>query len=83
MKVSGFSRHIFWSYKEDADIPVERFIKQVVSYGEVSDFVTLSEKIFQNTIIEVLKNWKEKDRYKKRIHFMDKIILENEFSLLH
>ena len=81
MNISGFSRHIFWSYKDNADIPAERVIKQVISSGEISDFITLSKKIPHHKIIEVLKNWKEKDRYKKHIHFMNKVILRNDITI--
>ncbi len=58
MDISGFSKNIFWSYKDNADILIDRRVKLVISYGEISDFITLSNKISQHKIIEVLKTGK-------------------------
>ena len=81
MNITDFSKHIFWSYKDKADIPPERIIKLVISHGEISDFITLSKRIPHHKIVEVLKNWKEKERYKKHIHFMNKVILRNDITV--
>lgn len=81
MRISAFSKHIFWSYKEDADIPVERVVKQVISYGEISDLLILSKLVPHSVIADVVKNWKEKERNKRRIYFMNKVILSNAESV--
>jgi len=53
----------------------------VISHGEIPDFITLSKKIPHHKIVEVLKNWKEKERYKKHIHFMNKVILRDDVTV--
>jgi len=76
-----FSKYIFWSYKEDADIPVTRVVKQVISYGEISDLLTLAKLVPHNVIADIIKNWKEKERYKKRIYFFYKVFLSDVSSV--
>ncbi len=75
MNINNFSRHLFWSYKHDASIPTSQVVKQVIAYGEIPDLLTLAGQVPAHTIRETISKWKEKDRYKKRINFLEKIIL--------
>lgn len=71
MLIDKFSRHIFWSYKNNSDLPDSVIIKQVATYGEIDDLITLS-RLYQTEIIKkVLKSIKNN----KRVNFMMKVIL--------
>jgi hypothetical protein len=76
MNISGYSKHIFWSYKKDASLPEEVVIRHVIAYGRLSDLVLLSRQFPAPTIQGVISKWKEKERYKKRINLMQKVILD-------
>lgn len=76
MNTKGFSKHIFWSYKSNADLPKQIIIKRVIAYGEIPDLLKLSESIPAIDIMHEISNWKEQGRYKKRIYFLKKIILD-------
>lgn len=76
MDVEGFSSHIFWSYNRLADITPEIVIKQVISYGEVNDMNLLAKKVGKKRILEVIKNWKGREKYDKHINFLEKVILD-------
>ena len=73
--ISDFSNHVFWSYKRGAWLPPSLIIKQVIAHGEISDLVLLSKMFPANVIREVIKTWKEKSRFRKRINLMEKVIL--------
>ena len=75
MKISSFSKHIFWSWKPDADLPESLVIKQVIAYGEISDFRLISKLIPQQKIMDAIEKWKNKDQYKKHIHFLKQVFL--------
>lgn len=75
MKIKDFSPHIFWSYDKQADLEPEVVIKQVITYGEVSDKVLLVKKIGKSQIIDVINGWKNHERYDKHINFMQQVIL--------
>jgi hypothetical protein len=75
MKIKDFSPHIFWSYNKQADLEPEVVIKQVITYGEVSDKVLLVKKIGKPQIVEVIDGWKNCEKYEKQINFMQKVIL--------
>ena len=75
MKTDEFSKYIFWSYDKSADLPVQIVIKQVIAYGKISDLIKLANKVPVHVIQEELTKWKEKSRFKKRINFMNKVIL--------
>jgi len=74
--ISGFSHHIFWSYNRDAWLPEPLVIKQVIAYGELPDLLLLSRRFSAAVVFDVIRNWKGKSRFRKRIHFMEKVILE-------
>ena len=75
MKIKDFSSHIFWSYNKQADLEPEVVIKQVITYGEVSDKVLLVKLIGKSKISEVIHGWKDREKYDKQINFMQKVIL--------
>lgn len=74
MKTSHFSKYLFWSYKENADLPEKVVVRRVLSYGEVQDLLTLNKMIQKNTLEDILTEWKERERFKKRINFFNKVI---------
>jgi hypothetical protein len=74
MLTSYFSKYLFWSYRQNTDLPEEIVIKRVLAFGEMADLMALNKLIAESKIQEVLKNWKEKDKYRKRIHFYNKVI---------
>jgi len=76
MNITPFSKHIFWSYKPDADLPVNLLIQQIIAYGEISDFRLLSELIPAQKINQAIGQWKNKERYKKHIHFLKQVFLD-------
>ena len=73
MKIKYFSKHIFWSYNKEADLPEDLIIKQVAVYGEIYDLKKLSELINKEKILTVLQTIKTE--YEKRVNFIEKIIL--------
>ncbi len=76
MDITPFSKHIFWSWKHDADLPENLVIQQVIAYGEISDFRLLSKLIPKQNIIEAIEKWRNKDQYKKHIHFLKQVFLD-------
>ena len=73
MKINKFSKHIFWSYKEDADLPEEVVIRQVLLYGEVKDMLLISKLYTKDSILLVLGKFGQ--RQNKRRCFVEKVIL--------
>ena len=73
MLINRFSKHIFWSYNKDADLPDRIIIEQVSIYGEIKDLIKLSKIYTKKQITESLQTLKNK--YKKRINFIEKVIL--------
>ncbi len=75
MKTTGFSRHLFWSYKQDADLPGEIISRQVILYGEIQDMIILKQRIEVSIIQKVLRDISISEKNRKRINFIRKIIL--------
>lgn len=75
MNIKPFSKHIFWSYKPDADLPENLVIQQVIAYGEISDFRLISKLLPPQKINEAIEKWNNKDRYEKHINFLKKVFL--------
>ena len=75
MEIKDFSPHIFWSYDKESELQPEVVIRQVIVYGEVKDRVLLAKKLGKKKICDVIKNWKNREKYDKQINFMEKVIL--------
>ena len=73
MKINNFSKYIFWSYKEDADLPDEIVIRQVLLYGEVKDMLLISKLYTKDAIHSVLVKFGQREN--KRRYFIEKVIL--------
>ena len=73
MLISNFSKYLFWSYNNDADLPDSIIIKQVTAYGEIDDLKKLSKLYEKEIILNVLSTLHNKNT--KRINFMKKVIL--------
>jgi hypothetical protein len=73
MLISNFSRHIFWSYKKGADLPDDIVIKQVISYGELSDIITLTTLYRKDMLRAKIKKFYLSN--KKRANFILKVFL--------
>ena len=78
MNIEPYSRHIFWSYRPDADLPENLIVRQVIAYGEISDFKLICKTIPHNKIKEAIGSWKNQDQYKKQIEFLEKIFLYDQ-----
>jgi hypothetical protein len=75
MKITPFSKHIFWSWKPDADLPENLVIQQVIAYGEISDFRLICKLLPTEKINVAIEKWKNKDKYKKQINFLKQVFL--------
>lgn len=75
MNIKNFSKHIFWSYNKNADLPEETIIWQVLLYGEIKDMVLLVKQIDKEVIIQVVKKISFLGRYNRRLNFIKKVIL--------
>lgn len=75
MDITPFSKHIFWSWKSDADLPENLVVQQVISYGEISDFRLICKLLPPEKINEAIEKWKNKDKYTKQINFMRQVFL--------
>ena len=75
MNITPFSKHVFWSWKSNADLPENVVIQQVIAYGEISDFRQLTTLLPKQKIISAIENWQNKDKYAKHIHFMKQVFL--------
>ena len=76
MKTSLFSNHLFWSYQKNADLPVDIVVRQVILYGEVSDMIILSKEVDHKYIRQIANELTKNGRNRKRIFFLNKIVLE-------
>ena len=71
MLTSNFSKYIFWSYDDNADLDDGIIIKQVATYGEINDLIKLSSLYPKKTIINKLQSVKND----KRVNFLIKVLL--------
>jgi hypothetical protein len=76
MKISGFPHHLFWSYSSQADLPEELIAEQVILYGDLGDLFHLSDVLSHEIIAAANEKIIAKGRWKKRSHFVTKVILE-------
>ncbi len=75
MNTAPFSKHIFWSWKNDADLPESVVVRQVIAYGEISDFRKLAALLPRQHIIVAIEKWQNKEKYAKHIHFLKQVFL--------
>ena len=75
MKITDFPVYIFWNYKKNADLPEEVVANNVFLYGNFSDMIKITKAIPKNILEKVIDDIALKNRYKKRINFIRKIIL--------
>jgi hypothetical protein len=73
MKITEFSKYIFWSYKENADLPDEVIIRNVCLLGEFTDLYKLLELYPKENIKNELSNLLAKD--KKRVNLIERVLL--------
>lgn len=73
MLINNFSKHIFWSYKKDANLPDDVVLQQVIIHGEIQDLVRLTELFDKQIILKALD--KIKTKYPKRVNFITAILL--------
>jgi len=76
MLINKFPKYIFWSYKEDADLPESIIAEHVIRYGDVKDMTMLSEIIGKDEILKAVEKLSANDNVKKRTNFFLKVILE-------
>jgi hypothetical protein len=75
MKINIFPKYIFWSYKENADLPINIIAKNVILYGDVKDIVSLTNLFGTEEIKRALEKISMTNKFKKRINFIEKVIL--------
>jgi hypothetical protein len=75
MKITDFPVYIFWNYKKNADLPEKVVASNVFLYGNISDMIRITKVIPKNILEKVIDDIALKNRYKKRINFIRKIIL--------
>ena len=75
MNTAPFSKHIFWSWKSNADLPESIVVQQVIAYGEISDFRKLATLLPKQTIFATIDKWHNKQKYAKHIHFLKQVFL--------
>ncbi len=66
-----FKANYFWSYKEDADLPVSIVAEKVLIYGDFEDIFALQREVGQETMVKV---WNEKIRGKPRYEKLDTVL---------
>ncbi len=76
MKISEFPEYIFWSYCKNSNLPVETIAYNVCLYGDIPDMIKLANTVNKKIIIDVVEKLKKSFRNKKRVFFIEKIILE-------
>ena len=75
MKINKFPKYIFWSYKENANLPISIIAKNVIQYGDVKDIVLLTKLIGKEEIKKSVEKISMTNKCKKRINFIEKVIL--------
>lgn len=75
MKIGRFPHHLFWSYSSQADLPEELVAEQVILYGDLDDLFRLSDMVSKDIIAAANKKISGQERWQKRTHFVNKVIL--------
>jgi hypothetical protein len=78
MKISDYPKYIFWSYKDNCDVNEETIVNNVCLYGDIKDILKAYNEISKEKFTEVISKIQETKRYKKRINFIKKIIMEQK-----
>ncbi len=73
MKITEFSKYIFWSYKENADLPDEVIIRNICMLGEFCDLYKLIEFFPKESIKNELSKLLPKN--KKRVNLIERVLL--------
>jgi len=76
MNISGYPKYIFWSYKDNCDLDEKTIVNNVCLYGDIKDILKVYSEISKEKFSEVISNIQSSNRYKKRINFIKKIIME-------
>jgi hypothetical protein len=74
MKISPFSKHIFYAYQADADLPDPLIIQEVALKGELEDLLMLRKCYPSDQIKNEVKKFRQQDP--KRVHFILKVLLD-------
>lgn len=76
MNISHFPKYIFWEYSDFIDLPEEIIINKVFIYGDLDDMMNLPKYVSKEKMIEVFNKIKNSGKLRKRINFIEKVILE-------
>jgi hypothetical protein len=63
-------------YRPDSDLPEEVIVDQIIRYGDMQDLFKLPATFSADVIQKVVLKIAGQERWKKRIYFVNKIILE-------
>jgi len=75
INIAEFPRHIFWNYKEGAELSEKIVIENVILYGSLDDYKKLLSMVDKKTFADVVKKLDLSGKYKKRVNFIKEIIL--------
>lgn len=76
MLISQFPKHIFWQYKPDADLPDLVVLENLLLYGDLDDLLMIPHIFPLQQIKVVQKRIEASRKWKKRLFFIKKILLE-------
>ena len=76
MHTTNYPQYIFWSYSPEADLPEELVAEQVILYGDLEDIYRISKELPVALIKKTTDKIAVTGRWKRRVNFMNKIILE-------
>ena len=76
MLTTNYPHYIFWSYKPTADLSEELIAEQVILYGDLEDIFRVSKELKKEVIEKATDRIAASGHWKKRVNFMNKIILK-------
>lgn len=75
INISVFPKHIFWNYKDNAEVIESVVINNVILYGDIEDYKKLLKMVSRESFTNVVDTIEKTGRYKKRINFIRKVVL--------
>ena len=76
MKITAFPHYIFWSYRPDADLNPLTIASQVFQYGGIPEMRLVIQELEKSEIAKAIDRLKANVHLRKRIHFIEKILLK-------
>jgi hypothetical protein len=70
------SKIYFWNYKKNSNLSEELVAERVLFYGDSEDIFRLEKMVDKTIIKKIVEKYSKTNRNKKRINFINKIILD-------